>query len=297
MAKRQGIMLAHPAEEKRVRALGPDCFVQPKLNGVRCRIESPTNPFKLVSSSGKEKKFFGHIQEELAHLPTLLWDGELYIHGKSWEHINSICSRTVNPHPESGTMEFHIFDFIEQGRNQWQRASILSTVRSLIDRMELRYVKVVSTFDIKTASWGGYLNEYMEAGYEGIILRGYKGIYKDHRSPNLLKFKPRKTDIYRITRLIQGEGWCLDRLGAFEVEDKNGNLFNVGTGPCLTAGGRLGLWEDRHELVGKYLLVKHEELKTINDLPKCVVAVKPLTEAELEVYLRDKHEDLQWEGE
>lgn len=290
MAKRSGIMLAHPAEDKRIRALGEDFLVQPKLNGVRARIKGDSKNNILVSSSGAEKKFMEHIHDQLNEMPFRQWDGELYVHGWPWERINSVCSRTVNRHPDAGKMEFHIFDYSYEQIPMKSRGWSMEGAARIIEKESLHSLKIVPTYWATQQTWGAHLDTFLYMKYEGIMFRHAEMPYEEKRSAGLLKFKPRKTDIYKIKRVIQGDGWCHDRLGSFVVEDKHGNEFGVGTGACLTAPGRLKYWKIKDQLPGQYLLVKHEELKTINDLPKCVVAVQVLTHDELKKY--KEHEDL-----
>ena len=294
MRKREYIMLAHPAEEKRIQNPGPLFLCQPKLNGVRCIAEysDEWHEWILRSSTGMIKPFLNHIKEALNHLPGHTYDGELYIHGKSWAYINSIASRTENPSPAELELEYHIFD-IKNQKHQTARSIELNEIISfVVEREGLTPVKMVSTVGGKPDDWKQILAEFTKNGYEGIMFRKLDGMYEEKRSKNLLKFKPTLTDIYRITDLIQGKGWCYDRLGAFEVESKDGSRFQIGSGKTLTKENRLKYWLDRENLIGKYILVKHEYLVTANNLPQCAVALEVLTDSQVEAFRKKKHEDL-----
>jgi ATP-dependent DNA ligase len=286
MRKRTNIMLAHPAEPKRISKLGDSFYVQPKLNGVRCTCEfTPNGEAHLYSSTGLEKPFLDHIKQELEYFPRQTYDGELYKHGEPWNWINSRASRTENPHPLEEELEYHIFDIISEDP-QYVR------FKKLLDLKSTKYIKIQSVNEVTQETWPISLDLYINNGYEGIIFRNKYSTYEKKRSPNLLKFKPSETDIYKIKDLVQGTGWCHDRLGAFLVEDKYGNQFEVGTGPCLTKEGRLSYWGWRNMWKGKYLLVKHELLRTKNGFPQCAVAVEALTNDRLQGYLKEKHNDL-----
>ena len=109
--KRSGIMLAYPYEESRLLKWEPPYIVQPKLDGERGRLIVEPNRTILLSSTEEIITSVPHINRHASEiLPFGEWDGELYIHGKTFEEIHSIVSRTVNLHPDYETMQFHVFD-------------------------------------------------------------------------------------------------------------------------------------------------------------------------------------------
>ena len=119
MAKRQGIMLCYPYEEKRLRKWKPPFYIQPKLDGVRCRAELKTTGVELHSSTNQIITSVPHINKALDDMKHELWhhgifelDGELYIHGWNFNQINSLVSRTVNRREDYEQMEYHVFDHI-----------------------------------------------------------------------------------------------------------------------------------------------------------------------------------------
>lgn len=286
--KREGVMLAHPAEQKYVDQLGSVFYMQPKLKGNRAKAEGGN----LLSSTGIQKPFFWYIKEQLAMLPDLIYDGELYKHGMEENEISSICNRSKNQHPSEGIMEYHIFDIAIPEIEFSKRLTMLNTLAEMITNLNLTHIKVVPTVKATRDNWFSIVEDYCNLKYEGGILRKASGLYEFKRSKNLLKSKPTETDIYKIVGVQQGTGWCYDRLGAFTVKDKNGVKFNVGTGPELTADLRMFYWNKRQSLAGKYLLVKHEFLKTKNQVPVATVAYKVLTDQEVMEFKKQKHNDL-----
>jgi len=270
---RQGIMLAHKIDERKLKGLGKMCFAQPKLNGMRAWTKwRPTildlyEP-SLISSGGNDIAFFDHVKEELELLNLIRgWDGEIYEHGMAFEDIMSIARRTVNN--KAGMLPFHIFD-VKGTLPQYMRVEELEHTKKLINDLGLKYVKIVPTYAILTDTWEDYLHMFLEQGYEGIILRKWDGHYRERKCNELLKYKARDNYPYTIVAILQGEGWCYDRCGSILVADRNGVEFAVGSGRILTAGGRLDIWNRRKELVGKVLIVRHERkvTETINGKPR-----------------------------
>ena len=279
--KRTGIMLAYPATEKAMLRLGDFCFAGTKLNGERARVEWFHEEPILLSSYANEFKFLQHIKEAITahfrHNQEPL-DGELYVHGWSRERIHSACSRKVNANPDTPKLEFHVFDY-KSDQSQWQRIHTLAKKKDLgCFTWPLAYVpyKIIST---TPQVWMNQVYEYTQEGYEGAIFRSPLYSYEEKRSKGLLKFKPTKTDVYKILGII--EAVSQDRvpkamIGSFIVAGNDETPFKVGAGK-LKHLERIKLWKNRESLLGKDLEVKHELIKTVNGIPLCAVAVEVIT--------------------
>lgn len=273
MTERKGIMLAHPANEKRIKALGKDYILQPKLQGIRAWVRwHPVTGAHLISSQGNEFTQLKHINSALNQLSNLtetfpIFDGELYRHGMLFQEISSRVKRNLAPHPDARSIQFHIFDLkiqkpqIERLRELYPLLDFLCLVPSSFTRLE---------------PYQDYLAARMAEGYEGIIFRAKLGLYQEKRSTSLLKLKPTSLDTYEIVGLQQGKGWCYDRLGAFLVKGSNGTVFSVGSGSALTKESRKLYWNLGDSLIGKQLLVKHEKITTKDGIPFSGVACKVL---------------------
>jgi DNA ligase-1 len=118
-------------------------------------------------------------------------------------------------------------------------------------------------------------DNYIEQGYEGIIVRHYMGAYERKRSTMVMKFKPKKVDDYVITGTVEEmnkEGMEKGSLGAITCLSGDGNLFNVGTG--FTAEQRQLLWEVRDTLPGRKVRIKYQHLTTGKQVPRFPVFVE-----------------------
>ena len=276
--QREGVMLAYPTEPGRVSRLGESFLVQPKLNGERARVEWFHGEPILLSSYANVIKGLDHIAEDLKNLAKVMgmakFDGELYIHGKTWSEIMSICGRTVNEHPLAHTMQYHIFDIQDEDRVQLDRAMML--MKYLKEKEDafpsLRYVE---TYAGNQGNWGEYAQTFVNDGYEGIILRGLGAPYHYKRNVCLLKYKPTETDEYVIDEVLEAidlEGNAKGMVGAFLVHGDDQTVFKVGAGK-MKHSERIELWEKRQLLTWCTLIVKHEKLRTVNDIPIAAVAV------------------------
>ena len=121
---------------------------------------------------------------------------------------------------------------------------------------------------------------YCEDGYEGIILRNPFALYEEKRIPGLLKFKPTETDLYEIVAVNEATTSDTNEpkgmVGSFTVRAKDepgANVtFDVGAGK-LKHDQRIKYWQEREWCVGRMLLVKHEFLKTTNQVPIAAVTL------------------------
>jgi hypothetical protein len=272
-----GIMKATPLEERFVASLGPTCFAQRKFRGQHARVAWIDTEPVLVSSYGNAFCFLDHILADLRRLPRLPYVGELYVHTLSQQEINSILNRTTNPHPDTLSVTFHIFD-IAAPAEQYARFMQLDQLFALthLNKIHWASYRVINPFD-----WPVHCARYLAEGYEGIILRSLSNVYRPvepdglvQRPRDILKYKPRESDTYRIIGCKPGTGWAKGMLGSFIVEDESGVRFSVGTGRELTKRKRQEWWAVREELTsGAYdLVVKHEPITTADGIPICTSA-------------------------
>jgi len=278
--KREGVMLAYPGDEGRIRRLGDRVFAQPKFKGERSRVEWFKDEPYLLSSYGNEFNQLPHINAFIKNSPELKdipLDGELYIHGKPFDGkdgIHSICARRTNKHSFSDTMQFHIFDIQWEDQSQWFRINALKHLEE--DGILRHPVIAAKTKIIETADWLNQMNKWVNDGYEGIILRSPIAPYFMKRDVCLIKIKPTEIDEYKIievTEAIDKHGVPKGTTGSFLVEDREGLQFYVGAGK-LKHAERDAIWEDRAVIANRTLVVKHEPEVTKGGVPVCAVAVK-----------------------
>lgn len=279
--EREGIMLCYPTDEGRVTRLGKVILGQPKYNGERAHIEWFADEPFFISSYGNEFKFLDHLKEPIANLRKSLgcvpFDGEIYVHGWSRERIDSALRRTVNKSPDVEGLQYHIFDLKSQEPN-FDRAVALQAMKEKgYFGGEDSPLRLVPTIGVTREDWMEWAVKFVEAGYEGIILRKPDAPWVARRTVTMLKFKPTKKDHYLILSVneaIDQYGKPKGMIGSFTVKAKDTEeSFKVGAGK-MKHPRRIELWKLKHMLPGKMLEVKHELLKTSGDVPLCAVAVE-----------------------
>ena len=270
----KNIMKCYPFEEKRLAKWSPPYIVQPKYDGVRCRaVPSSLQAGDYLLLSSEENVIFSvpHILEELKCLRlNAELDGELYCHGKTFEEIVSITSRTVNLHPNLLDIKLVIFDIVNH-EPQMKRTLIIENLKRLSPFIQVAPFWLCESLEeiIKV------YNNLIKDGYEGIIVRHFEALYETKRSTWVMKFKPKKEDIYKIVTAVEEvsiEGNLKNTLGALVCESGDGNLFNVGTG--FTDEQRQQMWEIRGILPSMYAKVKYQHITSGREVPRFPVFVE-----------------------
>jgi ATP-dependent DNA ligase len=271
--KRQGFMLAYPFEEKRLNKWGFPVLVQPKLDGVRCGLDfSPSGEILLRSSTQEIITSVPHINAEIEEYcaslscPTPMLDGELYVHGKGFEEIYSITSRTKNFHPNFDQIQFHVFDLMLEQMAQADRIShLLDFTAGLSPSSPIRTVQNKLAYSFADI-WNLY-QQFISEGYEGIIVRDLNAPYIKRRSTQVMKFKPKKDDWYTVIGSVEEVdkyGNSKGRLGALICLGSTGDTFTVGSG--LTDKLRSELWGQ--DLKGWLCRVQYQHITPGKGVPR-----------------------------
>jgi ATP-dependent DNA ligase len=237
-------------------------IIQPKLDGDRCRACIDSDGKAILLSS--EENIFAsvpHINRalEALHLRNVEFDGELYVHGAPHYSIHSIVSRSMqNRHVDYNLMEYHIFDVVASGY-QLQRTAYLMDLQ-VSHPLYIVHTEVVEDMDAIQR----FADKMATQNYEGFILRNPAAVYVRKRSINMMKFKPRKEDIYEVvgyTEEIDKHGVPKATLGAVICKGDDGTEFPVGSGSFFTQQHRFDYWQIRETLAGQYMAkIKYQHM-------------------------------------
>lgn len=260
--KRKDIMLCQPLDDKNLTRIFRDAgavLVQPKLDGERCWVcatASSLNTLSLVSSTGRNIYSVPHIFYAVrsflafAGAPYPL-DGELYAHGKSFEEIASIVSRTANIHEDYTSLRYHVFD-IKTRDAQADRITKLQADLLRWSAQEPEWadciVSVPTELCLTVEEVHEAYSKYCGQGYEGIIVRHPLAPYKIGRPWYILKFKPKREDVYAYVGMeeaISADGSAFGRTGAIICSDAEGQEFKVGPGVGMSHRQLEDMWANR----------------------------------------------------
>lgn len=255
---------------------------QPKLDGERAWVMWEDDEPYLISSTGSIIQSVPHIPLALKEFAKITgerysFDGELYRKGWSFEQIHSIVGRKVNLSEDYSCIEYHIFDIKQLDKPQISR---IGTILELFNMWEEKADDTLSSIlkmvlfkicnnieDVHTS-----YKEFVNAGYEGIVVRHMHAPYKIGRPWYILKFKPKRNDTYNFVgfeEAISQTGEPLKRVGAIVCSDAEGVMFKVGTGTGLSNCDLERLWNNRSSYnSSNKVLVEYQNLTETGGVPR-----------------------------
>lgn len=192
------------------------CFAQPKLDGLRCMSHIQGGEVIMKSRVGKEFKKMPHLITQLSRLfkitselgyPNLYVDGELYSDELPFEEISGFIRVEKNSNPENEKkIQYHLYDlYIDPSMHFEERKNILDAIFS---KGKFTHLKKVETMVCPLKSNIKEIHShYVERGYEGIMLRNFKGPYLlKNRSNDLQKYKEFEDAEFEITGYKEANG-------------------------------------------------------------------------------------------
>jgi DNA ligase-1 len=243
-------MLAHKFSEKKVKF---PCYMQPKLDGVRCLAYQGIDGIHLISREGTKYDTLKHLKLQLTGFGgfTGFLDGEIYAHGVPFQQFTKWLK---TEQVETLQLEYHVYDsFNSLGDSFGTR---LFNTQQRIKRLDAPQIKMVETV---TANNMNDIQEYFSnciaKGYEGIMIRNIDGKYEaGFRSQNLLKYKEFDDDEFEIVGGYEGKGkykGCV----TFECKTDEGVVF--GACPKGTIAEKREYWDNLEDYIGKMLTVRY----------------------------------------
>ena len=243
------------------------CYVQPKLDGLRCIFYLVDGKVMAQSRTGTYFDTMEHIAAQLLPLmlktPDLILDGELYTMEMPFEELAGLIKKkkiTEEDETKLRYIKYYIYDVVNDKPYVERYAYIHRTIPKLIPN---NYLEVVPTRLINTQlEFKEAFGEYVAVGYEGIMLRNIQGLYKqNYRSHDLQKYKEFMESEYPIVGFKEAEGrdkgtviWICSTL--------DGRDFSVR--PRGSQAYRRECFQKGELFVGKQLTVIYQELSELN---------------------------------
>jgi DNA ligase-1 len=249
-------MLAHKYQDRKHKIIYP-CYVQPKLNGVRCLAQQrmEEEDFLFTSRGGKEYTTLRHIEEALVtiwdHLPGVPPDGEIFNPDMSFEDIIRGVKKqrdiTLN-------LEYWVYDLADPTKTFRERLRVMQKLKDALP--EDSPIKFVETHVVYNEEELMELHRQFSEEYEGTMIRNAEGMYVyDFRSSDLLKLKDFVDEEFEVIGGKEGSG-SDEGTVVFRCKTKDGGEFDVR--PRGDRDKRKYWMENLEDIVGKMLTVRFQ---------------------------------------
>jgi ATP-dependent DNA ligase len=160
-------------------------YSQAKLDGMRCNAIVRGGKVKLQSRDYKEITTMQHIIDALEklNLPDCVLDGELYAHGYDFQTNMKMIKKVRDTTTE---VTYNMYDMVLDLPFKER----LTTLTDITNERDSNVLQIVATEPVTKEQLEERFSEYIEQGYEGMMIRHGKDGYKmNGRSSELLKYK------------------------------------------------------------------------------------------------------------
>jgi ATP-dependent DNA ligase len=247
------------------------CFAQKKLDGLRCTSKKNDGIVTLWFRSGKQITTMKHIEDQLNKVMVNgeIWDGELYNHEDDFNEICGAIRRDKNIKKEDALkVQYWIYDapracnrdnitIMLEDQKYYRR---MDKIWYNVDIKMQKHLFVVETYTINSEEQMiGLFGQFIQEGYEGIMLRAIDMTYKQSRSSELLKYKEFNEAEFEIVGYEEGRGVLKGCVGAFVLKMEDNKTFNA----KLRGRGVNDLLKEYFEnpnFIGKMMTVKYQGL-------------------------------------
>jgi len=249
---------------------------QPKLDGIRCTAVIVNGKATLWSRTRKPITSMTHIQAQLEELfadeGKIVIDGELYNHAykSDFEKIASAV-RKQEWTPEAELVQYHVYDVVleDEDGNGYTFDERSSFIGNTIGKAKGAWnIIPVETIDLTTeGDVVPNFKAFVNRGYEGMMLRNSKSLYKGDRSYDLQKAKPFQDDEFEIAGFTEGRGKLAGRLGTWVcwLKDKSDTFETSMNGDQDLL---IEYLKNGQSYVGKLLTVRYQGYTGANKKPR-----------------------------
>jgi ATP-dependent DNA ligase len=252
-------MLASSMKEKSLAKIKFPAVAELKSDGSRCIAYCNTKGVVLMSRNGKQYQNLCDLETSLSDelFDGFVLDGELVFDTTKADRTtgNGIITKAVKgtiSEEEQSNVVFQVWDIIPQDNykskaiykvSQTDRYNHLKDVLGSVDKHNIQLIpsQVVNTMEEAKEVFRNYVDQ----GYEGIILKNRGGFWADKRTSDLVKFKEELFADLKVVDYYEGEGKAQGMLGGLSLESEDGVIkVNVGSG--FTDEQRKQIWQDRN---------------------------------------------------
>lgn len=269
-------MLAQKFEERKKYITWP-CYAQPKLDGVRCFARVINGEVVLTSRNGKRFPHMEHLFDDIKMFPNIenmILDGELYSDKESFNTVVGLVKKEKLTEEDNVTIKninMRLYDCVFLNQLDADFVCRDKFLQNTFDNFTFKYLAKVCSVAVSSEREAlDKHNDFVQAGFEGLILRNFKGAYElNKRSNNLQKFKHFEDDEFKIVGFEEGEGRAAGTV-VWHCVNKDGKPFKVR--PRGSEKERAYWFQNGKKFIGETLTVRYQELSP-DGIPRFPVGV------------------------
>ena len=266
--------------KKRGHSIKFPAIGQRKFDGVRCLAEvQDDGSVALNSRKGKPFPHLNHLRTQIAGLKNLpsnvILDGELYSDTLTFQEVVGLVRRATlkaGDEEKLKQISYRLYDLIPLDDDKMDfenRYEILTKID--LDKNINPNLILTENVELTDASEvDKYHNQFVQEGYEGIMVRNREGEYGlNKRSKHLQKYKKFLDDEFEIVGYFEGTG---NDAGTVIWLCKNAKGQTFKARPTGTREQRKEWFQKGDSLIGSTLTVRYFEL-TDDGIPRFPVGI------------------------
>ena len=273
LAKIYGVLIDGELQRKDCGYIKFPCYVQPKLDGVRCLAKRINGVIEFISRKGKNYKTLSHIETELKTIMDVgeVFDGEIYVHKQRFQDIISAVKNIKTKEDatlSNEKLKYYIYDLADKTKPFEERLGIL---KEKFKGKKFKHLVLVETEKAeKETEILEFHKSFVGDGYEGVIIRNADGFYEfGNRSFNLQKLKSFVDEEFTIIDVRSGIGRYTD-CGTIICQTTDGKIFDVN--PEGSIEKKKEYLKNKNKYIGKLLTTRYQE-KSKDGIPRFAVGV------------------------
>lgn len=257
--------LANQYKPEKAKKYGKSFIESIKMDGIRCLCYNG----KFHTRNNKNIEGFEFIIDEaqqiIKHFNLDFLDGELFSFEVPFSEIQGAVMRNKDiDEDQKRLISYNVFAAVNDSILKIETSamvSLLERIKEFIATNGFKHINIVKQTVIANdpEAIKNKCIEYVEKGFEGVMLRSTSKPYDFKRSDALLKFKMFIEDDFIVTGMQEGEGELVGSMGKLIVTSKDGEITSkVGTG--FKDHERLYFWNNPNEILGKLVEIKFQEV-------------------------------------
>ena len=271
-------LLARPYEDKNLARIVYPAISQLKADGKRTNCHYRNGVITICGRSGKVMDFGTHFDAMLTSIRNLygsdfMLDGELVVVDEFEKIVdrktgNGILNKaTLGTISESeiSRVRFAVWDIIKQseftgGKSNDSYITRFTILKSLLQSKvdDLHLIRLIDTRIVNSLEEATeHFYEMLANGEEGTILKNYKGIWSDTRSPDIVKLKDELACEMEVIGWNPGTGKYEGQVGSLMCASSDRKVVADISG--FTELLRLTITENINSYIGKIVKIKYNE--------------------------------------